>query len=83
MILSNLPSYEVDSEIADSIDFLVEKLESLDRSGLASRLTLNCMEGYVEPQKFKDIPVTIMDVNYTFQPQSEYITYLKYFSPGV
>jgi maspardin len=62
MILSNLPSYEVDSEIADSIDFLVEKLESLDRSGLASRLTLNCMEGYVEPQKFKDIPVTIMDV---------------------
>lgn len=26
MILSNLPQYEVDSEIADSIDFLVEKV---------------------------------------------------------
>ena len=34
MILSNLPSYEVDSEIADSIDFLVEKVGLLEASDL-------------------------------------------------
>ena len=32
------------------------------RSELASRLTLNCSESYVEPQNLKDMRVTIMDV---------------------
>lgn len=39
------------------------KLESLGQSELASRLTLNCQNSYVEPHKIRDIPVTIMDVS--------------------
>lgn len=35
----------------------------LDRNQLASRLTLNCTDSYVEPQKLKDVYVTIMDVS--------------------
>lgn len=38
------------------------QLESLGQSELASRLTLNCQNSYVEPHKIRDIPVTIMDV---------------------
>ncbi|XP_047396036.1 maspardin isoform X3 [Sciurus carolinensis] len=40
----------------------LDKLESLGQSELASRLTLNCQNSYVEPHKIRDIPVTIMDV---------------------
>lgn len=38
------------------------QLESLTQSELASRLTLNCAPGYVQPQLLKDMPITIMDV---------------------
>lgn len=41
------------------------KLESLGQSELASRLTLNCQNSYVEPHKIRDIPVTIMDVSWS------------------
>lgn len=40
------------------------QLESLCQSELASRLTLNCQNSYVEPHKIRDIPVTIMDVSF-------------------
>ncbi len=40
----------------------VLQLESLNQSELASRLTMNCQNSYVEPHKIKDIAVTIMDV---------------------
>lgn len=39
------------------------QLESLGRSELASRLTLNCLDSYVEPQKLYGIPTTIIDVS--------------------
>lgn len=42
-------------------NFLLQ-LDSLDRSSLASRLTLNCMNSYIEPQKIANIPMTIIDV---------------------
>ncbi|MEQ2210767.1 Maspardin, partial [Xenoophorus captivus] len=38
------------------------RLESLGQSELASRLTLNCQNSYVEPHKIKDVAVTIIDV---------------------
>lgn len=41
--------------------FLLQ-LESLSQSELASRLTLNCQNSYVEPHKIKDVAVTIIDV---------------------
>ena len=39
------------------------QLDSFGQQELASRLTLNCMNAYIEPQKIKDIPVTIIDVS--------------------
>lgn len=38
-------------------------MESVSRSQLASRLTINCLDSYVEPQKLKDIYITVMDVS--------------------
>uniref|UniRef100_A0A3Q1GL79 SPG21 abhydrolase domain containing, maspardin n=1 Tax=Acanthochromis polyacanthus TaxID=80966 RepID=A0A3Q1GL79_9TELE len=46
--------------ISECIDFTL--LESLNQSELASRLTLNCQNSYVEPHKIKDVAVTIIDV---------------------
>ncbi|XP_015782214.1 maspardin [Tetranychus urticae] len=51
-----------DKTIQDSIDFMNERLESLSQPELASRLTLNCLNCYVEPHKLQKIPVTILDV---------------------
>uniref|UniRef100_A0A670JBA9 SPG21 abhydrolase domain containing, maspardin n=1 Tax=Podarcis muralis TaxID=64176 RepID=A0A670JBA9_PODMU len=62
IVLGNFASGPVDTEMADGIDFMVDRLESLGQSELASRLTLNCQNSYVEPHKIRDIPVTIMDV---------------------
>eukprot|EP00118_Oscarella_pearsei_P025741 m.308687 g.308687 ORF g.308687 m.308687 type:complete len:318 (+) comp44509_c0_seq1:48-1001(+) len=62
MILSNIPSHQADREINDSTDFIAERLDGLDRAQLASRMTLNCSSGYIEPQKLTNISVTIMDV---------------------
>jgi hypothetical protein len=41
--------------------FFLFQLDSLSQQELASRLTLNCMNCYVEPQKI-EIPITILDV---------------------
>lgn len=41
----------------------VLQLETLNQSELASRLTLNCQNSYVEPHKIKDVAVTIIDVS--------------------
>ncbi|KAJ9583766.1 hypothetical protein L9F63_021890 [Diploptera punctata] len=62
MVMGNFTSFQVDSGIADSIDFMVERLESLTQQELASRLTVNCVSCYIEPQKLVGIPVTILDV---------------------
>ncbi|XP_042910675.1 maspardin isoform X1 [Parasteatoda tepidariorum] len=62
MVMGNFSKGYVDASIADSIDFMVEKLETLSQQELASRLTLTCMNCYVEPQKLRSIPITIVDV---------------------
>ncbi|ROT73278.1 putative maspardin isoform X2, partial [Penaeus vannamei] len=61
MIIGRFPRKLMDSQIADSIDFMVERLESLNQSELASRLTLNCSPAYIQPQKVQ-VEVTILDV---------------------
>lgn len=38
------------------------QLESLPQAELASRLTLNCLQGYVEAHKLCELAITIMDV---------------------
>ncbi|KAF6216922.1 hypothetical protein GE061_001273 [Apolygus lucorum] len=63
MIMVNLPSSHTDKRIIDSIDFMVEKLDSLSQQDLASRLTINCIDCHVKPEKVKHIDaVTIIDV---------------------
>jgi len=42
MILANFPTKQMEAEIANSVDFMVEQLETLSQSELAGRLTLNC-----------------------------------------
>ncbi|XP_031765719.1 maspardin-like [Galleria mellonella] len=62
MLMGNFTTEKVDRRMAESIDFMVERLESLTQSELASRLTLNCSPSYVQPQQLNNIPITIMDV---------------------
>ncbi|XP_054714491.1 maspardin-like [Uloborus diversus] len=62
MVMGNFAKGFVEPCIADSIDFMVERLDTLSQQELASRLTLTCMNCYVEPQNLRDIPMTIVDV---------------------
>ncbi|XP_076350172.1 maspardin-like isoform X1 [Tachypleus tridentatus] len=62
MVMSNYTKGNLPPEIANSVDFMVDQLDSLTQPELASRLTLNCMNCYVEPQKLSDIPMTIISV---------------------
>jgi len=66
ILLSNFPQGRVETEIANSIDFMVENLEALNSSELASRITLNCTTGPLRPE---DLPltsdkITIVDVRF-------------------
>lgn len=51
-----------DPSVLDSIHFMAERINTLSQSELASRLTLNCAGGYVQPQRLGHIPITIIDV---------------------
>lgn len=62
MVMGNFESEKVDGEIIEAIDFMVERLESLTQPELASRLTMNCVNCYVQPQKISQLQITIMDV---------------------
>ncbi|KAL5004592.1 hypothetical protein ScPMuIL_018048 [Solemya velum] len=62
MVMGSFEKGLVDSNIADSVDFLVDKLDGLSQQELASRLTLNCMSCYIEPQKLDSLDITLLDV---------------------
>uniref|UniRef100_A0A8C4RBM3 SPG21 abhydrolase domain containing, maspardin n=1 Tax=Eptatretus burgeri TaxID=7764 RepID=A0A8C4RBM3_EPTBU len=62
LVMANFTAGPVDPQMADAIDFMVDRIESLSQAELASRLTLNCQNAYVEPQRVHEIPITIMDV---------------------
>lgn len=62
MVMGSYSNKPTDPDIADAVDFMVEKLDSLSQPELASRLTLNCVNSYVEPHKLEGIPITIVDV---------------------
>ncbi|OAD62522.1 Maspardin [Eufriesea mexicana] len=59
MVMGNFVTDKVDGEIVEAIDFM---LESLTQPELASRLTMNCVNCYVQPQKICHLPITIIDV---------------------
>ena len=60
--MSGLQMSSTDSKISEAREFILERLENLGHSDLASRLTLSCLKGFVEPQNVNDLPVTIIDV---------------------
>jgi len=63
-LLEAFPKGRLESEIANSVDFMVERIDILSRSELASRLTLNMYSGYIEPQHIarQDIKMMVMSV---------------------
>ena len=60
--MSGLEAGLGDFQIVEATDFILERLDTLSQSDLASRLTLSCSSGYVKPQNVNDLPVTIIDV---------------------
>jgi len=62
LILSGLQVGVMDRKILDATEFIIERLETMHHSDLASRLTLSATSGYVQPQHVNDLPVTIIDV---------------------
>ncbi|EDQ89945.1 uncharacterized protein MONBRDRAFT_7702 [Monosiga brevicollis MX1] len=65
LLLDNLRADGLHPDIAESTDFMVERLEELTRRDLLSRLLLNIKPAYVEPHHITNqgVKVTIMDVN--------------------
>jgi len=62
MILGGFPKNLTDSEVVDSVDFMVEQLDALSQEQLASRLTLNCTLSTCDTRKVASLPITIIDV---------------------
>lgn len=63
MIMVHLPVTHTDKRIIDSIDFMVERLDSLSQQDLASRLTINCINSSINPDQLEYLDaVTVIDV---------------------
>lgn len=60
---SAMQSSSRDQSIVDAVEFMAERLDSLQQTELASRLTLNCIDNYVEPQRLQSLDITILDVS--------------------
>jgi len=63
-VLANFPEKQMESEIANSVDFMVEQMETLTQKEMASRLTLNCTSGNLKPAEWKVFDkskITIID----------------------
>ncbi|GAB6031233.1 hypothetical protein CHUAL_009045 [Chamberlinius hualienensis] len=62
LVMGVVPRKPLEADIAESMDFMVDKLNGLNQQELASRLTLNCSNCYVQPHKLQHIPMTVIDV---------------------
>ncbi|XP_073994870.1 maspardin-like [Rhodnius prolixus] len=63
MIMANFPQEHQDQRIIDSVDFMVEKLDSLSQQDLSSRLTINCTNSQVDCAQLESVDlITIIDV---------------------
>lgn len=64
IILRSLPRSKVEVDVANSIDFVVERFSKMPRDIIASRLTLNTAPCYVLPQNInsQEMKVTLVDV---------------------
>lgn len=70
IVLTNFPTSSslLEVEVANSVDFMVEQLESLPQSELAGRLTLNCAPGPLRAGSVSlaDEHITILDVCFNY-----------------
>lgn len=64
LILQSYPTQFLDPELANAVEFMLERLDHITRTELASRLTLNVLAAYIEPQKLsqQNIHITLIDV---------------------
>ncbi|OXA61773.1 maspardin [Folsomia candida] len=63
LVMGNIKSESVtELRVAQSMEFIIERLDTLSQQELASRLTLNCVNCQVDPFKLKNMPMTIIDV---------------------
>lgn len=62
MVTGSLPTENTDVDIGNSIEFMIRKLDSLQHSDIASRLTLNCQDSKVDASLLQELPITLMDV---------------------
>ena len=60
---SRAPNFRVSNNrhVADSIDFMVDQVESMDRSSIASRLVIGSTRNYVEPQRLRHLNITLIE----------------------
>lgn len=62
-ILNAYPQTPQEIMIIRSIDFMIDKLESLSQKQIASRMTLNCTPRYIQKLQIPDEKITIIDVS--------------------
>jgi len=60
-VLGTFPPVSNNRHVADSIDFMVNQVESMDRSSIASRLVIGSTRNYVEPQRLRHLNITLIE----------------------
>ena len=65
--------------MADSIDFMVEQVETMDRANIASRLVIGSTRNYVEPQRLRHLNITLIE-GFDNPGVSEKLQVLKFFN---
>lgn len=60
-VLTTFPSASNTGHIADAVDFMVEQVEHIERRALASRLVIETTRNYVEPQRLRSQPITLIE----------------------
>lgn len=61
-VLKQYPEGENEAEIAHSIDFMVNQVESLTQHELASRLLLHCTDNPLKPTNFERVDTSIVTI---------------------
>ena len=82
-ILTSFPSQKRTREITESVDFMVDQVESQSQTILASKLQLNCAEGILKPQNlmkhFDDNKILILQSIDSSSPKSFLIEMEKFY----
>ncbi|ESO08233.1 hypothetical protein HELRODRAFT_190950 [Helobdella robusta] len=63
LVLSDLKRTKISRSIDESIEFMKASLDNLTQEELSSRLTLNCVNDYVQPQFLRHVKIMVIEVN--------------------